>query len=145
MKRLVVVNVLCVFIIVGCNNSQPKKDKYLNQILIADSLYRNGDYIHAVNYYDKLIKIEKSPIYFYRRGYCKAQTNDFSGSINDYQKSIDFGYKLSDSYFNMGTCYSILNKDSLAIICLKKALDFNPKMKKAENMFHFCKNRNNNY
>jgi hypothetical protein len=58
-------------------------------------------------------------------------------------KSISLGFKVEESYFNLGCNQAILLDDSLAYIYLKKAFEINPLNQEAEIQMKLLNNQYN--
>jgi tetratricopeptide (TPR) repeat protein len=140
MKKKNIIYIISLIVSVGCNTPTPDTiDVQSYLISEVDSLYDVGDYYNALDLFDELISIDPQPDYYYRRAYCKSITNDYIGSIQDYEKSIELGYKMSHSYCNIGVNYSIMKNDSLAFFYATKSLELDPKMKNAVELLKLSK------
>ena len=111
---------------------------------IADSLYHRNDFISAIRYFDTLIQLDPGRgEYYYKQGYSYDMVYkrpELEQSIKDYHKSIELGYKVADSYYNLGLSYMFV-KDSIAIIYFKKTLELDPKNPDAIYLIQQCKMR----
>jgi len=96
---------------------------------VADSLYRHDNYSEAIKYFDTLIQLDPhNGEFYYKRGFSydmvyKKQA--LPQAIDDYLKSIEFGYKKSKSYCNIGLSYMFEN-DSIALYYFQKSLELDP-------------------
>lgn len=98
-----------------CHDNSIKKEKFEEQFSKANALYTDGDYKSALRIYDLLIKRDSlNGEIYYKRGYCKVQTFDPRLSKEDFENAIKFGYRIKDSYVNLGIIECFYN-DSLAI------------------------------
>ena len=79
--------------------------------------------------------------HYYRRGYSYDmiyKKPELKNAIADYQKSIELGFEVSDSYYNIGLSY-LFTKDSTALFYFKKSLEVNPNNNKAIILLEQCK------
>lgn len=98
-----------------CQDYTAKKEKFEEQLSKANSFYKERDYKSAFSIFDLLIKKDtlNGEIY-YKRGYCKLQIFDPRTSKEDFENAIRLGYRVKDSYLNLGIIECFYN-DSLAI------------------------------
>lgn len=133
MKICFVYFVVFTAFISSCNNMEKKRysaygDDIESMVKQSDEYYQSDQYAKAILLFDKILALDSSrgEIYF-QRGNCKAQLFDYAGSTDDYFKSIELGYRVDDSYFNLGCNYESIRKDSLAFKFYLKAYELNPK------------------
>jgi tetratricopeptide (TPR) repeat protein len=92
----------------------------------AQFLYEQDKYQTAIIYFDSLISIDSTQgKYFYERAYSYTQLSNRERAIKDYKKSIEYQFKVNDSYYNIGVYYFLTN-DSLAIYYFQKCLSVDP-------------------
>lgn len=92
----------------------------------AQFLYEKDEYQTAVIYFDSLISLDSTQgKYFYERAYSYTQLSNREKAIENFKKSIQYQFKVSDSYYNIGVNY-FLDNDSLAIYYFKKCLSVDP-------------------
>ena len=110
--------------VIACTSGDNKSE--ITDILIqAEKNYNDDEWLAAIEDYSMLITLDTTNNigeYYYRRAYCKALMDEIDESTLDYFKSIDQGYKNVESYLSIGLNYSILIKDSIAIIYYDSAL-----------------------
>jgi tetratricopeptide (TPR) repeat protein len=96
---------------------------------IADSLYRRDEYALAIRYFDTLVQLDPNQgEYYYKRGFSYDQIYkrpEVPQAIENYLKSIQFGYRKADSYDNLGLSYMFVN-DSLSATYFEKSLKIKP-------------------
>jgi len=104
--------------------------------LRAEQHYRKNEYQDAISGYSALLRIDSlNGQFYYRRAYSYLQTDSFSNAITDFEKSILLGYKVPQSYFAMGSIYTMdvetIRNDSLAILYFERCLAIDPSFEKA--------------
>lgn len=98
-----------------CHDYTVKKEKFEEQLSKANAFYKKRNYRSAFRLFDWLIKKDSlSGEIYYKRGYCKLQIFDPKTSKEDFENAIRLGYRIKDSYLNLGVIECFYN-DSLAI------------------------------
>jgi tetratricopeptide (TPR) repeat protein len=62
--------------------------------------------------------------YWNNYGYCLYSLKEYNEAIDCFKKSIDVGYAVSNSMYNIACCYSLLNKPVESIEWINKAADY---------------------
>lgn len=103
-------------------------NKTTNELLVkARKEYNSNNYERAILLYNNIIQKDSSiGEAYYSRAYCEAQVFEMEKSINDFNKSIQLKYRVSDSYFCLGLNYRGLFKDSIACKYFVLAYKSNP-------------------
>ena len=129
------------------NSSQEFKEKEMDLAKIkalADSSYERNSYEAALTYLDQLILADSlNGEFFYKRAYSYAQLSDFKKSSNDYHRAAALGYRVSDSYYNLGLNQIPSLNDTLAIFYFEKSLEINPHSSEIISAMEACKKRLN--
>jgi tetratricopeptide (TPR) repeat protein len=109
----------------SCNSKSNIKefDHEINQYFEeAERLYKQNDYKLALKYMNKIIKKEKSDSdFYYNRALILIKLEEYKKAIVDLKKSIKIKTH-DDAYFNLGYCYSKIERDNDAIIYFSKAI-----------------------
>ena len=122
----------------SCQNTTDDKIEKLN--LLANRYYLGNNYVGAIKLFTELIEIDSSNgEYYYKRGYCNTQIDSVEMSTYDYLKSVSYGYRLADSYYNIGLNYLYTFKYSEALKYFKKALELSPNDTKIKDEIDMCK------
>jgi tetratricopeptide (TPR) repeat protein len=112
--------------------------------LRANSAYERNDYPKAIKYFDSLIAVDSMcGEYYFKRGFSYDmiyQRPEVHEAIKDYLKSIQLGYKKSQSYYSLGLSYFLVD-DSTALSYFQKSLSLNPNDADAANLVEQCKLR----
>lgn len=139
MIRSALILIICFISIVSCKNeSQDSSSKPEIDIAsledLANQYYANDNYIEASKVFTALIALDSTNgEYYYKRGYSYGQLEKYDLRESDYLKSIEYNYKVKDSYRNLAFYYMVIHKDSLAVAYLKKYLELNPNDETAQN------------
>lgn len=86
------------------------------------SCYRKKDYLGAIEYFEKAIKLR--PTYdgpYYNLGVTYSQLGNHEKSIENYEKAISVNPKFADAYYNLGAQYLAINQRKKANDCFVKA------------------------
>jgi tetratricopeptide (TPR) repeat protein len=126
----IVLILLTVSIINSCKNTT--KDNVENNTIelgaLANHSYSNNKYVESIKLFSELIEKDSSiGEYYYKRGYCYNQIDSVEMSTIDYLKSVSYGYRLTDSYYNIGLNYLYEFRNySVALKYFQKALELSP-------------------
>lgn len=119
-------NVLLLLIMTSfnsCHDNTTKKEKFEEQLSKANAFYKGKDYKSAFGIFDSLIKKDSlNGEIYYKRGYCKLQLFDPRTSKEDFENAVRLGYRVKDSYLNLGAIECFYN-DSLAVKYFDAVLD----------------------
>lgn len=121
------------------NNTLDIDNNNIDKLLIEARKYYEADrYLQAYQYFDKIISMDTTiGEAYYGRAYCLARRGNHQKSNEDFLKSIELDYRTADAYYNLGGNYFVLDKDSLAIMYLKKCLELDPHNEDAEEQIRF--------
>jgi tetratricopeptide (TPR) repeat protein len=110
----------------------------------AYSVYHERDYLRCVQYFTELITLDTlQGDYYFRRAFCHGRSDNYNKSTQDYLKAVALGYRISDSYYNIGLNYTIEFNDSLALEYFIKALQANPNDQSIIDEIEYCRLRLN--
>lgn len=151
-----IIPVVCFFAF-SCTNSSKHKNTKMKLEEKAENEYKADNYEKAIKLYDTILTIDSNRgDLYYKRGYSfmmlkssssqnaefffeQRRNNDLM-AINNFLKSIQLGYKKSDSYLNLGAIYAFIN-DSIVLQYLSKGLSEDPNNKKLKHEKQLCEER----
>ena len=80
---------------------------FQNLSLIGVIYYDKGKYQESLNYCEKVLEIKADEGKFYfNRGASRNGVRDYDKAIEDFNKSIELGYKISDVYLGRGNSFT---------------------------------------
>ena len=112
------------------SDTKTNKDTSLLK-LNADLLYQGDNYEDAFIEYKRLIKLDSlNGQFHFRVGYCLAQLNRHSESVEYYLRSAELKFEEYDSYYSVGILfYTILGDDKKALYYFDRCLEIKPDAK----------------
>ena len=112
------------------------QDKYDEQIQIAISLQRDGEFEHAKLIYETLLKSNPNQFkILYLLGTLEAQTENFNKSIDYLLKANNINSNSWEVNSNLGNAYIEINEFKMAVDYYNKSIKINPLNK---NLFYCC-------
>lgn len=150
-----IISMILVILVLGCNdkgnnskfssNGTINGNDSINIIELrrkANDAYDFKNFSVAIDYFNILIELDTSMVdMYFKRAYCFALIGDLESSTTDYLKSIDLGYRVADSFFNIGLNYQIVFDDSTALLFYRKALKLSPTDSKIIEQIDSCEFR----
>ena len=131
--------------IISCTTNLQRKlnqNPKMNLLEHADSCYQQKDFVHAIIYYDSLIKIDSlNGQHYYKRAYSKAMLYDLEGAIVDYSKTIKLNPERKNAYLSIGMIYFSTKHYREAIPFLDKCLELDPTDNMAKKFKVNCMNK----
>ena len=107
--------------------------------LLANCLYSMGKKEHAIEVYDKALKLNPNYIdVYFHKGVCLSNLNMKEEAINMYNKTIQLNPNYVDAYFQRGYCYYNLTKYQKAMQEMNKVLELDPNYYQAYYEKGFC-------
>ena len=82
---------------------------------------KQKDYSSGISYFSKAIEIEKTDDYFFGRGICKYELNNFKSAIVDFEYSIFSEGEFKPNYYWIAKCKYELNDFKNALSVLNEA------------------------
>tara|TARA_B100001173_G_scaffold310262_1_gene324398 strand:+ start:724 stop:1482 length:759 start_codon:yes stop_codon:yes gene_type:complete len=115
---------ICISIAVtGCASNTAK-----NSYKDAFDKFHSGDYIAAINAFDKAITTRPQDSVLYNsRGAAKRRSGDSQGAIEDYNKAIKINPKYEEALINRGMAKSYLEDAKGAASDFSEAIEINPR------------------
>ena len=104
-----------------------------------------GNYREAILDFDQAIEIKPTGQIYYNRAYVKSVLEDFTGAISDFDKTIEYEYRLVEAYFERGYCKDQINDLVGAIADYSKAVETDPNYADAYNNRAFTKYKMEEY
>ena len=139
--------VLFILVPFSCNNSQEQSKAAFSAHDIkkikeqADLAYDKDDIANSIILFNKLIEFDSTKgEYYFKRGNSYMMTLDIKKSEKDFLKSIQLGYRISSSYYNIGLNYAGIN-DITAVYYFKKSLEKDSTNEKAKIKLEQSQNR----
>ncbi|MFN8361409.1 MAG: tetratricopeptide repeat protein [Candidatus Kapaibacterium sp.] len=106
---------------------------------------KKGNFKEAILDFDLAIDIEPTGTIYYNRAFAKSKVMDFYGAIEDYDKVIEFKFRIADAYFERGYCKDQLNNLEGAIEDFTKVIAIDPKFVSAYNSRALTKMKQKKY
>jgi Tfp pilus assembly protein PilF len=127
MKKLLIVSVLLVFAVAGCQQKEESKPKYdfPTGPVGAGGPVQSMDQEKLLK--EALAKDPKNLNALISLGNMMMDSSRFNEAVDAYQKALDIDPKNVDVRVDMGTCYKNMGKPDIAVKEYRKALEFNPK------------------
>lgn len=100
---------------------------------------KKRDYAGAIADFDLAISIEETGQFYFNRAFAKSLNSDFKNSISDFDKTIEFKYRLAEAYFEKGYCLDQLGNHRAAIENYDIAIKENNSYSEAYNNRAFSK------
>ncbi len=124
MKKLIIVSVLLIFTVFGCQKKEEPKPKY-------DFPSGSGGAIQSMDQVkmlkDAVAKDPKNMDAWINLGNMLMDSSRFSEAADAYEKALAMDPKNVDVRVDMGTCYRNSGKPDMAVKEYLKALEMNPK------------------
>ena len=123
MKKIIMVSILLIFAVVGCQKKEEPKQQYefpsgpVGQVQSMDQ---------AKLLKEALAKDPKNVDAWISLGNMMMDSSKFSEAIDAYEKALAIDPKNIDVRVDMGTCYRNAGKPDIAIREYRKALEMNP-------------------
>jgi 4-amino-4-deoxy-L-arabinose transferase-like glycosyltransferase len=95
--------------------------------------FNNGEYQKAISEFQKSIDIDPNFVAAHNYlGKSYAILNDYARAERAFQKVIRYAPEVDEGYMNLGILYELRGEIPQAIVYLRKAIELNPKNKKAK-------------
>jgi tetratricopeptide (TPR) repeat protein/S1-C subfamily serine protease len=103
-----------------------KPDDFISYVWLGTVLREAGSYRHAIEYYDRAIKIKPRPLLYVLRGMTRRTIEDGQKALDDVNQAIRLQPDLATAYHLRGWVYSDLENYTAAIADLNEALRLQP-------------------
>ena len=90
--------------------------------LLGLSFINKQDFINAEKYFQNLLRIKKTPEFFYTFGNIQKKLKKFNNAIYSFEQAISLNPNFSEAYNNLGNTKKLLNQRESAIKCYQKAI-----------------------
>jgi tetratricopeptide (TPR) repeat protein len=98
----------------------------------GNSLFTEGRYEEAIQYYDKVLEIEPNDVYvLYNKGNAFYSLGNYTEAIQYFDKALEIEPRLVEALTNKGLALADLGKYQEAIQYVDKALEIEPRMVEA--------------
>jgi len=107
---------------------EDKSEGIINGLrLIAESYEQLEDYVNAVHFYEKVIKLDSSnDYYFAHKGYCLKKEKKYSEAEEAFKAAINLNPQNIYAITFLADCYEEINNNEEALSVLNKGIEDNP-------------------
>lgn len=109
-------------LIMKLSSSDEKLDSAADYNARALEKIKKGDIEGGIEDFSKALEIESAPLIYFNRGFGRSLLGNYEEAIKDYDKTVELGYNLAQTYYERGQCYDQMNELDKAMADYTKAI-----------------------